>query len=163
MIGLLRPRHGLPTKVLKRSRTTHEFSGIQVLVSDFREVFARATRLCLTTSRRSPRPSPAQWQALRKRNVDEVLERQYCSTQVMTSAYVPFLTQAAAPRLLFIPSGRLTLTGSENPGFAFNKLFENGRLKVSCSVAAYPSSKCGMNMMMREGYHILGNDGVKVW
>src|ERR1700731_3012520 len=89
-------------------------------------------------------------------------------TQIMTSVFMPLLLQSSNPRLLFITSGTSTLDGTENLALAVNKYPPKGWPKNnfdgnSYSVAAYRSSKTGMNMMMREWYRMLKEDGVKVW
>ena len=89
-------------------------------------------------------------------------------TQVMTSGFMPLLLQSSNPRLLFITSGTSTLDGTENLALAVNKYSPKGWPKnsfdgTSFNVAAYRSSKTGMNMMMREWYRMLKEDGVKVW
>ena len=82
----------------------------------------------------------------------------------MTSVFVPLLLQSSNPRLLFITSGTSTLDGTEKLALAVNKYPPKGWPKTnSFSIAAYRSSKTGMNMMMREWYRVLKEDGVKVW
>ncbi|OCK79146.1 putative short chain dehydrogenase [Lepidopterella palustris CBS 459.81] len=88
--------------------------------------------------------------------------------QIMTSVFIPLLLQSNNPRLLFITSGTSTLNGTENRTLAVNKYPPKGWPKNnfdgnSFSVPAYRSSKTGMNMMMREWYRMLKEDGVKVW
>ena len=89
-------------------------------------------------------------------------------TQIMTSVFMPLLLQSNNPRLLFITSGTSTLAGTENLALAVNRYPPKGWPKnksdsTSYNVAAYRSSKTGMNMMMREWHRILKEDGVKVW
>ncbi|KAL5604964.1 hypothetical protein FOVSG1_005111 [Fusarium oxysporum f. sp. vasinfectum] len=69
------------------------------------------------------------------------------------------------PRLMFIASGTSSLTTSENPDFPVNRQPSKGWPKTltNLDLPAYRSSKTGMNMMMREWFRILGQDGVKVW
>jgi NAD(P)-dependent dehydrogenase (short-subunit alcohol dehydrogenase family) len=89
-------------------------------------------------------------------------------TQVITEEFVPLLLKASKPRILFVTSGTSTLTETEQT--------HNDTLKrINASppagwpkentfpVAAYRSSKTGLNMCMREWHKMLGNDGVKVW
>ncbi|KAL6714730.1 hypothetical protein ACLMJK_008155 [Lecanora helva] len=85
------------------------------------------------------------------------------STQVMTSTFMPLLLQSSNPRLLFIASGTSTLTGTDNLVWPFNKSPSKGWPKPELGIGAYRASKTGMNMMMREWYRILKEDGVKVW
>ena len=84
-------------------------------------------------------------------------------TQVMTSTFIPMLLQSSNPRLLFITSGTSTLAETENMAIAVNKYPPKGWPKSNFNIPAYRSSKTGMNMMMREWYRILHEDGVKVW
>lgn len=81
----------------------------------------------------------------------------------MTTVFVPLLLQANNPRLLFITSGTATLAGTENLNLFVNKYPPKGWPKTQFNVAAYRSSKTGMNMMMREWYRTLKEDGVKIW
>lgn len=81
----------------------------------------------------------------------------------MTSVFMPLLLQSSNSRLLFITSGTSTLAGTENMALAMNKHSLKGWPKSSFGIAAYRSSKTGMNMMMREWYRQLKEDGVKVW
>lgn len=85
-------------------------------------------------------------------------------TQIMTHTFIPLLLQSENPRLLFITSGTSTLAGTENMALTVNQYPPKGWPKGGGpSVPAYRSSKTGMNMMMREWYRILKEDGVKVW
>ena len=73
-------------------------------------------------------------------------------TQIMTSTFVPLLLKSHDPRLLFMASGTSTLTGTENSALPINKIPAAGwpktDLAANANLAAYRSSKCGMNMMM---------------
>ncbi|KAL9621342.1 MAG: hypothetical protein Q9160_004233 [Pyrenula sp. 1 TL-2023] len=84
-------------------------------------------------------------------------------TQILTFTFIPLLLRSSNPRLLFITSGTSTLAGTENMAIAVNHIPPKGWPKQSLGLAAYRSSKTGMNMMMREWYRILKGDGVKVW
>ncbi|KAM0811346.1 hypothetical protein AB5N19_11702 [Seiridium cardinale] len=87
-------------------------------------------------------------------------------TQIMTHTFVPLLLKSTDPRLLFITSGTSTLAGSENQELPINKVPPKGWPKPAhplTDVSAYRSTKTGMNMMMREWYRNLKEDGVKVW
>lgn len=80
----------------------------------------------------------------------------------MTHAFVPLLLRSTNPRPLFLTSGTSTLGGAEHA--IVDKAAAKGwRRKEGTSVAAYRSSKTGMNMMMREWHRLLQEDGVKVW
>lgn len=89
-------------------------------------------------------------------------------TQIMTSVFMPLLLQSSNPRLIFMASGTSSLAGTENFAFAVNKYSPKGWPKpnfdgTAYDIPAYRSSKTGLNMMMREWYRMLKNDGVKVW
>ena len=74
-------------------------------------------------------------------------------TQIMTATFVPLLLKSSDPRLLFMTSGTSTLKGTENLESPINKVPPPGWPKITPNainnIAAYRSSKCGMNMMMR--------------
>ena len=89
-------------------------------------------------------------------------------TQIMTSVFMPLLLRTSNPRLLFITSGTSALATTENMALPVNKIPSKGWPKGNFdgrnyNVPAYRSSKTGMNMMMREWYRMLRDDGVKVW
>jgi NAD(P)-dependent dehydrogenase (short-subunit alcohol dehydrogenase family) len=86
-------------------------------------------------------------------------------TYILTHTFVPLLLKSSDPRLLFITSGLSTLTENDNTTIGANKSPEKGWPKqgFSMNVAAYRSSKTGMNMMMREWVRILKEDGVKIF
>ena len=84
-------------------------------------------------------------------------------THIMTSTFMPLLLESSNPRLIFITSGTSTLAGIENQALPVNKNPSKGWPKTNPGITAYRSSKTGMNMMMREWYRILKEDGVKVW
>lgn len=81
----------------------------------------------------------------------------------MTSTFVPLLLQSSNPRLLFITSGTSTLAGTDNMAIPVNRYPDKGWPKTSFGIAAYRSCKTGLNMMMREWYRMLKEDGVKMW
>jgi NAD(P)-dependent dehydrogenase (short-subunit alcohol dehydrogenase family) len=84
-------------------------------------------------------------------------------TYILTHTLAPLLLKSSDPRLVFVTSGLSTLTEHENPMIPLNKSPGKGWPKEGYAVAAYRSSKTGMNMMMREWSRILKEDGVKVW
>ncbi|KAH8896267.1 NAD(P)-binding protein [Thozetella sp. PMI_491] len=86
-------------------------------------------------------------------------------TQIMTNTFVPLLLKSEDPRILFITSGTSTLAGTEIRNIPINEIPDKGwpKPKKNMGIAAYRSSKAGMNMMMREWHRILNADGVKVW
>jgi len=82
----------------------------------------------------------------------------------MTHTFVPLLLKSSSPRLLFITSGTSTLTETEDLNLYLSRAPPAGWPKpAGSSLAAYRSSKTGMNMMMREWDRMLRNDGVKVF
>lgn len=84
-------------------------------------------------------------------------------TQMMTSTFIPLLLQSRNPRLLFMTSGTSTLSGTENMNLAVNQYPPKGWPKTAFNITAYRSAKTGLNMLMREWYRMLKEDGVKVW
>jgi NAD(P)-dependent dehydrogenase (short-subunit alcohol dehydrogenase family) len=90
-------------------------------------------------------------------------------TQVMTVTFVPLLLKSSDPRLMFLASGTSTLTATENttmqPVLRINSSPPAGWPKHASAspIMSYRSSKTGLNMLMREWYRLLKNDGVKVW
>lgn len=87
-------------------------------------------------------------------------------TQLITTAFVPLLLKSQDPRLLFMASGLSSLAVAENLALPFNTVAAKGWPKpntLQVNVPAYRSAKAGMNMMMREWYRMLKEDGVKVW
>lgn len=89
-------------------------------------------------------------------------------TQVMTVTFVPLLLKSSDPRLMFLTSGTSTITETENMTTPTMQRINGsppaGWPKATTfSIASYRSSKTGLNMLMREWYRILKNDGVKVW
>lgn len=83
--------------------------------------------------------------------------------QIMTETFAPLLLRSSSPRLLFMTSGASTLGRTENSTARFDKSPAKGWPKQGMNAAAYRSSKTGMNMMMREWYRLLHEDGVRVW
>jgi len=85
-------------------------------------------------------------------------------TQVMTHTFVPLLLKSSEPRLLFVTSGTSTLAETEDPTYRLNVAPAKGWPKgPGFEIAAYRSSKTGMNMMMRNWERVLREDGVKVF
>lgn len=90
-------------------------------------------------------------------------------THVMTHEFAPLLLKSSQPRLMFITSGTSALTETEQfdypPLARLNASPEAGWPKPPSAnpVAAYRSSKTGLNMLMREWTKTLKNDGVKVF
>ena len=87
-------------------------------------------------------------------------------TQVMTMIFVPLLLKSSDPRLMFVTSGTSTLAEAENPTLQrINSSPPAGWPKQASMIpiTSYRSSKTGLNMLMREWYRLLKNDGVKVW
>jgi NAD(P)-dependent dehydrogenase (short-subunit alcohol dehydrogenase family) len=84
-------------------------------------------------------------------------------TYILTHTFAPLLIKSTDPRLIFITSGTSTLAETEDIALAVNRSPVKGWPKPGLSIAAYRSSKTGMNMMMREWRRVLKEDGVKVW
>lgn len=90
-------------------------------------------------------------------------------TQVLTTLAVPLLLKSQNPRLLFMTSGTSTLTETQSTETQVLRQLNSSppkgwpKEKEVNPTAAYRSSKCGLNMLMREWTRVLGNDGVKVW
>jgi NAD(P)-dependent dehydrogenase (short-subunit alcohol dehydrogenase family) len=84
-------------------------------------------------------------------------------THILTHTFIPLLLKSSDPRLLFITSGTATLTDSANTSVGINISPPKGWPKQGISLAAYRSSKTGMNMMMRDWVRTLKEDGVKIW
>lgn len=89
--------------------------------------------------------------------------------QVMTELFIPLLLKSQDPRLIFITSGTASLIETEdtsNPMLErINATPAKGWPKDPKFVRypAYRSVNSGLNMMMREWYRTLHDDGVKVW
>jgi NAD(P)-dependent dehydrogenase (short-subunit alcohol dehydrogenase family) len=90
-------------------------------------------------------------------------------TQVMTMTFVPLLLKSSDPRLMFVTSGTSSITETEvmtTPGLQRINASPPAGWPKQASVnplTSYRSSKAGLNMLMREWYRLLKNDGVKVW
>ena len=90
-------------------------------------------------------------------------------TMVLTHELVPLLLKSSNPRLIFITSGTSTLTETESQEGpilqALNAPPEAGWPKnlEKNPTMAYRSSKCGLNMAMREWHRMLYKDDVKVF
>ena len=82
-------------------------------------------------------------------------------TQVLTTGAIPLLLKSSDPRLMFVTSGTSTLTETERhdtPVFQrINASPPEGWTKEKGlnQITTYRSSKCGLNMLMREWYRIL--------
>ena len=85
------------------------------------------------------------------------------STYILTHTLMSLLLKSADPRLIFITSGTSTLGEHDNLAIAVNKSPAKGWPKEQLGLGAYRSSKTGMNMMMREWFRLLQEDGVKTW
>ncbi|KAK5121443.1 hypothetical protein LTR85_005276 [Meristemomyces frigidus] len=89
--------------------------------------------------------------------------------QVLTSLSMPLLLKSSDARLMFVTSGTASLAETENfdhPALArINASPAAGWPKDEGMnpITAYRSAKTGLNMLMREWYRLLKNDGVKVW
>ena len=124
----------------------------------------------LNTSTRTNKPSCAQFDQLvaaGKLGAREMWNRTWnvntTSTHIMTSTFAPLLLKSSDPRLLFLAYGTSSLAGTENAAIPVNKVPPKGWPKTGFSVPAYRSAKTGLNMVMREWYRWLKEDGVKVF
>lgn len=86
-------------------------------------------------------------------------------TYILTYTFVPLLLKSSDPRLIFITSGTSALGEFEDTRLKLNLSPEKGWPKEpsGLDVAAYRSSKTGMNMMVREWTRVLKEDGVTVF
>ncbi|KAJ9619714.1 uncharacterized protein PV06_00004 [Exophiala oligosperma] len=87
---------------------------------------------------------------------------------VTTTLFVPLLLKSSKPRLLFMTSGTSVLADTERMDANYatiNAYPPAGWPKPHTlnPTEAYRSSKVGLNMMMRQWYRWLKNDGVKVF
>jgi NAD(P)-dependent dehydrogenase (short-subunit alcohol dehydrogenase family) len=90
-------------------------------------------------------------------------------TQVMTTTFVPLLLNSSDPRLMFLTSGTSTITETEDISTPILQRINGSppagwpKEPTTNLITSYRSTKTGLNMLMREWYRILKNDGVKVW
>ncbi|KAH0024392.1 hypothetical protein KCU78_g5093, partial [Aureobasidium melanogenum] len=105
----------------------------------------------------------AQGKMSQRENWNKAWNVNVAGTQIMTHTFVPLLLQSSSPRLLFMASGTATFADKAHAASPFNQVAPKGWPKQVFSVAAYRSSKAGMNMMMREWWRLLQEDGVRVW
>lgn len=70
-------------------------------------------------------------------------------THIMTLTFVPLLLKSSDPRLLFMASGTSSLENAEKQILPIDQFPPKGWPKAAPNMAAYRSSKAGMNMMMR--------------
>ena len=83
----------------------------------------------------------------------------------ITKTFAPLLLKSEAARVLFVSSvvGSLGMDTQPDLGIGFNSPPEAGWPKEDNNIlTAYRPSKSAMNMVMRDWYRILKNDGVKV-
>ncbi|KAK3053630.1 hypothetical protein LTR09_005374 [Extremus antarcticus] len=91
------------------------------------------------------------------------------SAHVLTSTFIPLLLASSRPQLMFVTSGTSALSeteGSDYPPLArLNQSPGAGwpKEKQVNPITCYRSTKTGLNMLMREWFKILKEDGVKVW
>ncbi|KAL8946467.1 MAG: hypothetical protein Q9222_007141 [Ikaeria aurantiellina] len=94
---------------------------------------------------------------------NQTLNTNITGTQIMTTTFIPLLFESQDPRILFLSSGQSSLAGTENRTVPMNHHPPKGWPKSGFSIPAYRSAKCGMNLLMREWYRMLKEDGAKVW
>ncbi|KAM6517857.1 hypothetical protein FSOLCH5_006626 [Fusarium solani] len=87
------------------------------------------------------------------------------STQVITTTFIPLLLAGSSPRLIFLTSGLSTLEGCHKSLLTnLARDIPSGWPKMDVRTAtAYRSSRVALNMLMLSWYHLLKEDGVKVW
>lgn len=90
-------------------------------------------------------------------------------TQVLTTLAMPLLLKSDDPRLIFMTSGTSSLIETEKsdspPLARINASPDQGwpKPKGLNPIVSYRSTKAGLNMLMRDWFRMLRNDGVKVW
>lgn len=86
-------------------------------------------------------------------------------TQILTTTFVPLLLASSSPRLIFLTSGLSSLAGASQKLITYIPFggVPAGWPKTAQFAGNYRSSKAALNMMMVHWYHLLYNDGVKVW
>lgn len=87
---------------------------------------------------------------------------------VTTALFVPLLLMSSRPRLLFITSGTSVLADTERMDANYATINAHPpagwpKPHTLNPTEAYRSSKAGLNMMMRQWYRWLKDDGVKVF
>lgn len=88
------------------------------------------------------------------------------STQVLTSKFIPLLLASSSPRIIFLTSGLSTLSGAHDSyimKLSGSSIPKGWPKKVLPTAVAYRSAKAALNMVMLSWYHLLKNDGVRVW
>lgn len=81
---------------------------------------------------------------------------------LLTQALVPNLLKSPRPYLIFMTSGTCSLVETESDQLWFNKAPPAGWPKPP-SFIGYRSCKTGLNIVMRDWYRLLKNDGVTVF
>lgn len=88
--------------------------------------------------------------------------------QITVKEFLPLLLKSSDPRILFMISGTSSLADTERFDGSYgiiNASPEAGwpKKKTVNPTQIYRSSKCGLNMLIRDWNRILKNDGVKVF
>ncbi|KAH7192942.1 uncharacterized protein B0J16DRAFT_361247 [Fusarium flagelliforme] len=87
------------------------------------------------------------------------------STQVFTATFIPLLLSSPSPRIIFLTSGLSTLHGAHDSFLMkLSGSIPKGWPKSGIPTAvAYRSAKTALNMVMLSWYHLLKDEGVRVW
>ncbi|KAJ4003769.1 hypothetical protein NW752_011194 [Fusarium irregulare] len=87
------------------------------------------------------------------------------STQVFTATFIPLLLSSPSPRIIFLTSDLSTLHGAHDSFLSkVSGSIPKGWPKSGIPTAvAYRSAKTALNMVMLSWYHLLKDEGVRVW
>nr|XP_019011252.1 uncharacterized protein I206_04564 [Kwoniella pini CBS 10737]OCF50033.1 hypothetical protein I206_04564 [Kwoniella pini CBS 10737] len=101
-------------------------------------------------------------------NPRQIFDKTYTTNvtgpHILTTTFIPLLLKSENPRLLFLTSGTASFELSTNSEFILNKSPIKGWPKPKQrELFSYKSSKVALNMIMRDWYRVLKEDGVKVW
>ncbi|KAK4684319.1 hypothetical protein P7C73_g5865, partial [Tremellales sp. Uapishka_1] len=82
---------------------------------------------------------------------------------ILTQALAPHLIESPSPRLIFVSSSMGTFAEATKKSHINPELPAGWPKPWSFELPSYRASKTALNMIMRDWYRILKNDGVKVW
>lgn len=88
--------------------------------------------------------------------------------QITTQEFMPLLLKSSDPRVIFMISGTSSLADTERMDGPFGKINASPEAgwpkeKLMNPTQIYRSTKCGLNMLIRDWNRLLKNDGVKVF
>lgn len=88
--------------------------------------------------------------------------------QITVREFMPLLLKSSDPRILFITSGTSSMADTERTDGNFKNINASPdagwpKPAIGNPTMIYRSSKCGLNMLIRDWNRILKNDGVKVF